>query len=443
MAMRSAVQIATRRQAREHPVVARLRERVLAALGDRVERIVLFGSRARGDEHAESDWDFAVFFAHDPSEREQRLLSDVTDGVQSEFGADLTIVRSGRLWRATDALSCNIRDHGRVAYGPAEIPMIERPVLQHARTAMEKAERFAELSHETPDDRFEGVIHGAYYAMFHAARAALLALESSASTNHGQVVKAFKQAMRRRRIKGGREHAAALAGAAELRMKADYSHEDLTEAGRSLRGQVRPFLESVERWWIRRAAAEPGKSSAAAATPRLSRPACASCCRSASIRTGARPSSTMPSARAAAFDRSMSRPSIHGPRSLITTVIEAPVLRWITLTSAPNGSSRCAAVSWFMSKTSPLAVSRPWNGSPYQEAVPRSRYQASAPSAGSALGTNRKAAPANDRMARPIANPPCRNEHYRLRVYSERDLWIGEAPGDERRSSCPTAPVIW
>jgi uncharacterized protein len=246
--MRPAVDIASRRSTAEDPVVARFRQRVLAVLGDGVERIVLFGSRARGDEHAESDWDFAVFFDHDPSEREKRLLSDVTGAVQSEFGVQIQwFARSGRLWRATDELSCNIRDHGRVAYGPAEIPMIERPVLQHARTAMDKAERFAELSHETPDDRFEGVVHGAYYAMFHAARAALLALEGSASTNHGQVVKAFKQAMRRRRIKGGREHAAALAGAAELRMKADYGHEDLTEAGRSLRGQVRPFLEFCRR----------------------------------------------------------------------------------------------------------------------------------------------------------------------------------------------------
>ena len=132
--MRPAVDIASRRSAAEDPVVACFRERVLAALGDGIERIVLFGSRARGEEHAESDWDFAVFFDHDPSEREQRALSDVSSAVEREFAARIqSIARSGRLWRATDELSCNIRDHGRVAYGPADIPMIERPVLQHAR----------------------------------------------------------------------------------------------------------------------------------------------------------------------------------------------------------------------------------------------------------------------------------------------------------------------
>jgi predicted nucleic acid-binding protein len=102
------------------------------------------------------------------------------------------------------------------------IPMIERPILQHARVALGKAERFAELSHGTPDDRFEGVIHGAYYAMFHAARAALLAVEGSATTNHGRVVETFGRMVKRRRLSGGGGHAAALEAAFELRMKADY-----------------------------------------------------------------------------------------------------------------------------------------------------------------------------------------------------------------------------
>ena len=121
--------------------------------------------------------------------------------------------------------------------------MIERPVLQHARVALDKAERFAELSNGTPDDRFEGVIHGAYYAMFHAARAALLAVEGSASTNHGRVVETFARMVKRQRTKEAREHAAALNAAFKLRIEADYGDEDLTEAGRKLRDQVGPFLE--------------------------------------------------------------------------------------------------------------------------------------------------------------------------------------------------------
>jgi uncharacterized protein (UPF0332 family) len=79
--------------------------------------------------------------------------------------------------------------------------------------------------------------------MFHAARAALLAVDGSASTNHGRLVETFNRMVRRRRLAGGRDHAVALETAFELRMKADCGSEDLTEAGRQLRDQVAPFLE--------------------------------------------------------------------------------------------------------------------------------------------------------------------------------------------------------
>lgn len=107
---------------------------------------------------------------------------------------------------------------------------------------MGKAERFAELSKATPDDRFEGVIHGGYYAMFHAARAALLAVEGSASANHGRVVETFARMAKGHRVKGGREHGTALESAFQLRTEADCGSEDLTDAGRQLRAQVEPFL---------------------------------------------------------------------------------------------------------------------------------------------------------------------------------------------------------
>lgn len=45
----------------DDPILTRFRQDVDKALGNRVERVVLFGSRARGDFNAESDWDIAVF----------------------------------------------------------------------------------------------------------------------------------------------------------------------------------------------------------------------------------------------------------------------------------------------------------------------------------------------------------------------------------------------
>jgi uncharacterized protein (UPF0332 family) len=121
--------------------------------------------------------------------------------------------------------------------------MIERPVLEHARDALAKAERFGELAVQTPDERFEGVIHGAYYAMFHAARAALLALKGTASTNRGRVVDTFAQSVTRRQLDPpAADCAAALSEAYKLRIEADYGSKDLTEAGRRLREQVAPFL---------------------------------------------------------------------------------------------------------------------------------------------------------------------------------------------------------
>jgi predicted nucleotidyltransferase len=45
----------------QHPAMQRFAAAVRALYGDRVERIVLFGSRARGDAREDSDWDVAVF----------------------------------------------------------------------------------------------------------------------------------------------------------------------------------------------------------------------------------------------------------------------------------------------------------------------------------------------------------------------------------------------
>jgi predicted nucleotidyltransferase len=45
----------------QHPAMLRFAASVRALYGDRVQRIVLFGSRARGEAREDSDWDVAVF----------------------------------------------------------------------------------------------------------------------------------------------------------------------------------------------------------------------------------------------------------------------------------------------------------------------------------------------------------------------------------------------
>ena len=48
-------------EAKADPVLSRLRRALREMYGDQIERIVLFGSRARGDAHPDSDYDVAVF----------------------------------------------------------------------------------------------------------------------------------------------------------------------------------------------------------------------------------------------------------------------------------------------------------------------------------------------------------------------------------------------
>ena len=62
----------------DDPILSRLRRVLDELYGDRIERVVLFGSRARGDACNESDYDVAVFLNNLTDRwRELDLLADV------------------------------------------------------------------------------------------------------------------------------------------------------------------------------------------------------------------------------------------------------------------------------------------------------------------------------------------------------------------------------
>ena len=70
------------------PVLMRFRGAVTEIYGDRVERVVLFGSRARGDARPDSDYDVAVFLTN-PGELWDDLgnLSHITTAILNDTGA--------------------------------------------------------------------------------------------------------------------------------------------------------------------------------------------------------------------------------------------------------------------------------------------------------------------------------------------------------------------
>jgi uncharacterized protein len=88
----------------EPHVLARIRDGLRQLYGARVERIVLFGSRARGDASAESDYDVAVILRdYDGSSSEIWRLGDLAWRIQEETGAVVSL-------KAVDVAEADLRE---------------------------------------------------------------------------------------------------------------------------------------------------------------------------------------------------------------------------------------------------------------------------------------------------------------------------------------------
>lgn len=74
------------------PVLRLVRAALDALYGERIERVVLFGSQARGDQTEESDYDIAVF-VHGLTDRwaERRRLADLRTRMLDEAGVFVDI----------------------------------------------------------------------------------------------------------------------------------------------------------------------------------------------------------------------------------------------------------------------------------------------------------------------------------------------------------------
>jgi predicted nucleotidyltransferase len=97
---------------RTDPVLAEAKRRLEALYGARVKRIVLFGSRARGDHKRNSDYDIAVFLRGEKSD-EDRPLAELNYDFLTELDKDVMVLAFDlNAWRRKTALMLNIRQDG-------------------------------------------------------------------------------------------------------------------------------------------------------------------------------------------------------------------------------------------------------------------------------------------------------------------------------------------
>lgn len=79
--------------AQERAILDRFRAALAQAYGERIERVVLFGSRARGDAQPDSDYDIAVFIRdHGSAWDENSRLADITTKILLDTGAVINAI---------------------------------------------------------------------------------------------------------------------------------------------------------------------------------------------------------------------------------------------------------------------------------------------------------------------------------------------------------------
>jgi uncharacterized protein len=98
----------------DDPILIRFREALKELYGDRIERMVLYGSRARGDAREDSDYDIALFLKGETNTWDEvSQIVPIEMAIFEETGAGIsTIPLSADNWSKRTPLMHEIRKDG-------------------------------------------------------------------------------------------------------------------------------------------------------------------------------------------------------------------------------------------------------------------------------------------------------------------------------------------
>ena len=218
----------------QDPVLQRFAAEVRALYGARLDRLLLFGSRARGDARAESDYDVAVFLRDpDGMAAERRRVFEITTDILDETGVEINpLLIPAEHYRRRTPLMHEIRGDGRDLLAPVPRPRRRRTVRlpeRPRRMSPEAAHYLRAARSSLADARLvldraltpAVAAREAYIALLSAARAVIWQRTGKvAKTHSGTRAEISRLAHADGRIDAG--FARALAHGFDLKLIADY-----------------------------------------------------------------------------------------------------------------------------------------------------------------------------------------------------------------------------
>lgn len=163
----------------EAQAVEEFKERLLAALPDQVHDVILFGSKARGDGHPESDIDLLVVLEN-PTKEQTDTVCDIAFDILFDKGIDLSAItfsqeEAMQQQELGTPLMRNVAEEGIVIMGEAIVVEEGKP-QELAKGFLDSArERLRSAALLLDGDLYRDSVSRAYYAFLDAADGALAA----------------------------------------------------------------------------------------------------------------------------------------------------------------------------------------------------------------------------------------------------------------------------